>query len=469
LQNEINLHNIVLITKTKTLLKTTISSLFVFFTFAFLSQTSVVKIEKQNNQWELLVDGVPYYIKGGGGTVKMEELKAAGGNTIRTWGLENAQEILDKAHKLGLKVMLGLWVQHERHGFDYNDADKIKNQLEGFRVAVRKYKNHPALLMWGVGNEYELEYSNTKVWAAVNDIAKMIHEEDKNHPTSTVTAGTNAEKLNFVMTQLTEVDIYGINTYGDIENVKSVLEKGKFEGSYMITEWGPNGHWESPKTKWGSSIEQTSTEKAAVYLSRYQRCIADQRKQCIGSFAFLWGQKQEYTSTWYGLFSENGVQTEAVDELQFCWSGKYPENRSPKIEKLSYQTAEAKEAVEIKTVSFSAIFKAKEKIKVDLVASDLNQDKLVYTWDLYPESTDLKSGGDAENKPVAIPGKVKGDGATIVLKTPTNEGRYRLFVSVTDGSKVAYANFPFYVENDPDAQKNTVNLKKQTLKSFDEE
>jgi hypothetical protein len=106
---------------------------------------------------------------------------------------------------------------------------------------------------------------------------------------------------------------------------------------------------------------------------------------------------------------------------------------------------------------------------VDLVASDLNQDKLVYTWDLYPESTDLKSGGDAENKPVAIPGKVKGDGATIVLKTPTNEGRYRLFVSVTDGSKVAYANFPFYVENDPDAQKNTVNLKKQTLKSFDEE
>jgi len=314
-----------------------------------------------------------------------------------------------------------------------------------------------------------LEYSNTKVWAAVNDIAKMIHEEDKNHPTSTVTAGTNAEKLNFVMTQLTEVDIYGINTYGDIENVKSVLEKGKFEGSYMITEWGPNGHWESPKTKWGSSVEQTSTEKAAVYLSRYQRCIADQRKQCIGSFAFLWGQKQEYTSTWYGLFTENGKQTEAIDELQFCWSGKYPENRSPKIENLTYQTTDYKEAVEVKTVSFSAIFKAKEKIKVELVASDLNNDKLIYNWDLYPESTDLKSGGDAENKPVAIPGKVKGDGATIVLKTPITEGRYRLFVSVTDGNKVAYANFPFYVENDPSAQAKTIGLKKQTLKSFDEE
>ena len=71
LQNVINLYNIVQITKTKPLLKTTISSLFVFLTFAFFSQTIVVKVEKQNNQWELLVDGVPYYIKGGGVTFKL--------------------------------------------------------------------------------------------------------------------------------------------------------------------------------------------------------------------------------------------------------------------------------------------------------------------------------------------------------------------------------------------------------------
>ena len=49
-----------------------------------------------------------------------------------------------------------------------------------------------------------------------------------------------------------------------------------------------------------------------------------------GSFAFLWGQKQEYTSTWYALFMDSGLPTEAIDVLQFCWSGSYPENKSPK-------------------------------------------------------------------------------------------------------------------------------------------
>ena len=71
-----------------------------------MAQDPLVRVERINSQWELLVDGNPYYIKGGGGTVKMQELKAAGGNTIRTWGLENAQAILDEAQSLGLKVML---------------------------------------------------------------------------------------------------------------------------------------------------------------------------------------------------------------------------------------------------------------------------------------------------------------------------------------------------------------------------
>jgi hypothetical protein len=423
------------------------------------AQVRKVTISKELDNWQLRVNNEPFYIRGAGGTVQMDVVKACGGNTIRTWGIENAQAILDEAEKNGLKVMLGLWVQHERHGFDYNDQEKIKTQLEGFRIAVRKYKDHPALLMWGVGNEYELEYSNTKVWAAVNDIAKMVHEEDKNHTTSTVTAGTNAEKLNFVQTILTEIDIYGINTYGDIESVKGVLTSGNFNGPYMITEWGPNGHWESPKTIWGMSIEQTSSEKSAVYLKRYQKCIAADSTQCIGSFAFLWGQKQEYTSTWYGLFNEDGIPTEAIDELTFCWSGSYPKNRAPRIDSIYFN---AKKLVP------NCIIKANTSYSFELFASDLNQDKLNFTWELYPESTDLKSGGDAEMKPPIMNGRLKGKNQALVqLKAPLKEGRYRLFVKVFDGEKLAYMNIPFYVEPGNDAER--IHFKEQTLKSFDEE
>lgn len=439
---------------------------FTLFSFGILinsyafSQGSVVEVVEKQGQWSLLVNGEDFYVRGAGGVDEMDLIKSIGGNTVRTWGIENAQEVLDEAHEKGLKVMLGFWIQHERHGFDYNDEVKIKNQLESCRRAVQKYKDHPALLMWGLGNEYELQYSNTKVWKAVNDIAKMVQEEDPNHPTCTVTAGTNDTKLKYVMEVLTDIDIYGINTYGDIGNVKNVLIKGDFKGPYMITEWGPTGHWESPKTKWSSSIEQSSTEKAASYLNRYQESIASQGKQCIGSFAFLWGQKQEYTSTWYGLFTDDGTPTEAIDELQYCWSGRYPTNRAPKLDSIRFENS-----TKIKNL----VLAPGKKYELEIFATDRERDKLSYKWELYQESTDLKSGGDAENKPPLIYGKIKGSSKNeIILKAPLTEGRYRLFVFVNDEEKVAYMNVPFYVENDPGIAAKKVRFKSQTLKSFNE-
>lgn len=427
--------------------------------FAF-GQGSKVEVVESEGSWTLLVNSQDFYVRGAGGIDEMDLVKSIGGNTVRTWGIENAQEVLDEAHEKGLKVMLGFWIQHERHGFDYNDEGKVKSQLESCRRAVQKYKDHPALLMWGLGNEYELQYANTKVWKAVNDIAEMVQEEDPNHPTCTVTAGTNDVKLKYVMEVLTAIDIYGINTYGNIGNVKDVLKKGNFEGPYMITEWGPTGHWESPKTKWASSIEQTSTEKAASYLNRYQESIASQEKQCIGSFVFLWGQKQEYTSTWYGMFTDDGMPTEAIDELQFCWSGEYPANRAPKLDSVHFENSK-----QIKNL----VLVPGQKYDLEIFATDREGDKLTYKWELYQESTDLKSGGDAEDKPPLIYGKVKGASKSeIKLKAPLTEGRYRLFVFMNDQKKVAYMNIPFYVENDPSVAAGKIRFKKQTLKSFNE-
>ena len=115
-----------------------------------LSQVNPVTVSKKDGKWTLYVNNEPFYIKGAGGEKQLDVLVECGGNTIRTWGIDNAQEVLDLAEKKGLKVMLGLWVQHERHGFDYNDEDKVAKQLESFRLAVRAYKDHPALLILGI-------------------------------------------------------------------------------------------------------------------------------------------------------------------------------------------------------------------------------------------------------------------------------------------------------------------------------
>ena len=72
------------------------------------SQSSVVQvIENSPKDWVLLVDGKPFYIKGAGGETELKKVVEAGGNTIRTWGTENAESVLDAAHELGIKVMHG--------------------------------------------------------------------------------------------------------------------------------------------------------------------------------------------------------------------------------------------------------------------------------------------------------------------------------------------------------------------------
>ena len=154
-----------------------------------------VEVRRNGDAYQLLRDGKPYFVKGGGGTGYFSRLAAYGGNSIRTWGTQNAAQILDSAQKNGLTVLMGLGVTPERHGFNYDDPAAVKKQFERIKADVLKFKDHPALLAWGIGNELNLSYKNPKVWDAVNDIATMIHKEDPNHPASTVLAGINKREI----------------------------------------------------------------------------------------------------------------------------------------------------------------------------------------------------------------------------------------------------------------------------------
>ena len=53
---------------------------------------------------------------------------------------------------------------------------QLKVRLNILKNEVLKYKDHPALLVWGIGNEVDLKYSNFKVWETIEIIAKFIKE-----------------------------------------------------------------------------------------------------------------------------------------------------------------------------------------------------------------------------------------------------------------------------------------------------
>ena len=416
--------------------------LFIFLfisSFSFAQQVTIQKTEviKTTIGFQLLRNGMPYYVKGAGGIEYLDVLKSIGGNSIRTWSTGDAMTVLDDAYANGISVCLGFWVGHERHGFNYNDEYAINAQLKAFEQDILKYKDHPALLMWAIGNEVDLFYKNFRVWNAVEDIAKMIKELDPNHPTMTVTAGIDPAEVFMIKEYCPSIDILGINTYGGIKNLSNQLRMYGWDKPYMVTEWGPYGHWESPMTSWGVAIEATSKEKANFRDLAY-KYIAEDQKLCLGSYAFLWGYKQEQTPTWYGLFTKQKNATQSIDVLNAYWKGE-SRNTAPILHSFLLNNLDKKVSVKLK--------KGKN-CTFTYNVTDAENDSLTYEFQLMPESRDKKAGGDFEKTPEPISFTVVENlNDRLVIKVPKKSGPYRFFIYVRDSNKnVATANIPFYVK-----------------------
>ena len=158
-----------------------------------------VELARAGEQWELRRSGKPFFVKGAGGTSHLDLLAAAGANSVRTWSVDNLVPLLDEAHKHGLAVTVGIWLRHEgdEGNFSYDNPQMVKEQLELVRQAVLRYKDHPAVLMWGIGNEMEGYGDGDRpvIWKHVNEAAKLAKSLDTNHPVMTVIAELGGKRI----------------------------------------------------------------------------------------------------------------------------------------------------------------------------------------------------------------------------------------------------------------------------------
>jgi len=159
-----------------------------------------VEVRQEAGQWKLLRDGKAYFIRGAGGQPGHSRcLRAAGGKLRTNVGDRQARRPSSiRLRKLGL----------DGHGRDLARPcpqagfqntmmpGRWRRQAEQARQAILKYKDHPAVLMWGLGNEMETEGNedNSAMWGAVNDLAAMAHKLDPSHPTMTVVAENRWQK-----------------------------------------------------------------------------------------------------------------------------------------------------------------------------------------------------------------------------------------------------------------------------------
>ena len=410
----------------------------VLFSINTYSQVSKVEVTVNHlGNFELQRNGVPYYIKGAGAKDHFDLLVKSGANSIRVWSTNN-KALLDSAHRHGLTVTLGLHVRPERSGMDYNNEYAVKGQIEYLKNEILKYKDHPALLVWGIGNEVDLRYSNFKVWETIEILAKFIKEVDPNHPTMTVIAGVDPSKAFYIKKYCPSVDILGLNVYGSIENAGANLRKFNWDKPYIVSEWGVNGPFEAKTTSWKAKIEPPNGLKADQRLRRYKDLIEKDKEYCLGSYCFLWGQKQESTATWHGMFLSDGSPTEAVDVMQFCWTGEWPESRAPSIRNISLENIDWKKD-HVLTPSTQVTLSI-EYLK--------HNNKVLVEYSLYPEAFSNKIGGDIQKSPKPIPFEiVRQNDTTLTFISPNKKGAYRIFAHIkNEKGQSSVANIPFLVE-----------------------
>ena len=417
----------------------------------------MVKIVKQGNQYSLTVNGQPYDVRGAGlgykNDANVAALKEAGGNTFRTWDLDSIEQELAIAEKMGLMIAVGIVTGKELLGFDYNDEAAVAEQFNRVTAAIEKYKNHPNILLWIINNEPNLLHDeqgqlinvNPKVYAAMGDIIDYVHEHDPNHPVTFSLAGHNPKDIAQVLKYAPNIDILAVQSYGSLVTLPASIAESNVDKPYMVTEFGPVGHWELPSTGWGREIEEPSAVKAEGMAKRMQDIILDDKTgKIIGSFVFFWGQKQERTPTWYGMFNEAGEQTARIDELTRMWTGKYPDNRAPQSKAITINDTQAVENIRLKLGQPATV-----KVHV----SDPEGDLLTHKWVLMNEVETRSQGGHFEAKPAIlalqiITSDIQTDFVEMTFSAPDEVGEYRLFNYAYDGkNKVGNANIPFMVEN----------------------
>jgi hypothetical protein len=391
--------------------------------------------------------GEPYYIKGVGGNYRLDLAAALGANSLRTWGVQGLGQVLDEAQELGMTVLVGIYLSPNPNNYQSNAMAANKASLQDL---LHAYAKHPAILMWALGNEINSTSQTPEMWQFVNELALLIQEHDPMHPVITVLAQRELPStIALIKEHAPALQGLGINSYGGLLVLADELDALDSGLPYIVTEWGPQGHWEADICPWERPIDESSSAKAERYLAHYE-LIDSRRDLFVGSYAFYWGQKQERTPTWYSLFTEYrqaelglpGYSYGAVDILQKCWTGTYAENTAPILQSFSIQGLDTK---------LGATLQSSTPYVAEVLVTDPNGDTLDYTWEILEDPIPSNAGGGWEPRPRRVGSVTKGSEAQWQFSI-AEAGAYRLFVYVSDGQgHAATANIPLLVPAIPEA------------------
>ncbi len=401
-----------------------------------------VYLYKSDDTFVLYKDNQSFRIHGASGDPRyIRQLAEAGGNCLRVYDTLGLAQVLDTAYRYGIAIIADLPLPKSQHLSFYRDQQQVKAQFHAYRDFVRRHKDHPALLMWMLGNELDFPYkpNYTPFYRAYNDLLAMIHQVDGQHPVATALTNFQRRTITNIRLKIPDLDLLGINTFGLLKDLEQDMADfaWMWDGPYFVSEWNINGYWEVPMTAWGAPIEDAGWKKGEELVERFYQEMPYHDPRFLGSCLFYWGHKQERTETWFNTFTYDGIPTalyEAYEQLNDC-SLSYP--TAPELKYMLLDSAGSSDHI---------MLHPGQLYTAHLVFDDPPDSTLQTRWRLLDE--DWYSLELDTVVPVFQYDHLLDTAGTkmVRFRAPAHEGPYRLYATLHYPGSIATAvNTPFYV------------------------
>ena len=204
-------------------------------------------------------------------------MKEAGINTIRVYEPIDDINVLDKLADSGIKVVIS---------FGYNQKGKFDIVSGTFINYVRKYKNHEAILMWELGNEYNYNPQwfggDINNWyKAMELVSQIIQIEDPDRLVSSAHGDLpSKDALNIA----SSIQVWGMNVYRWDKPASIFSEWQAISDKPMyFAELGADSYMTKATNKYTKGInEQAQADANEIILNE----VLSNYDKNIGSFVF---------------------------------------------------------------------------------------------------------------------------------------------------------------------------------------
>jgi len=336
------------------------------------SKLPVITLNKEQGG-PILVDGKPFLIKGfcynpipigkdyeypffsdrnKPWLADMKMMRDAGANTVRFYRIGKNPADVKKAlddmyYKYKMRVLMGHYLGYwDWPPPNYTDKDFNERIRGEVLEMVNLYKNHPAILMWVLGNENNYSFDRgIRTWSSpdidvlpddearyrekakiyysyINSLAQDIKKIDPNHP---VVMGVGETKsLHIAKEFCPDIDVIGMISYRGPSFGSLFREvKQKFDLPMVIIEFGADSYHAMKK--------EPDEETQAEFIKTQWQEIAKNADPKTGVGNSMGGTLFEWTDEWWKA-NENLPHTWSLQDTSGQWSSAaYYSDYNPEI------------------------------------------------------------------------------------------------------------------------------------------